>query len=71
MFMLKDAKCENPFDLVVEDVETDEKVICDDGHYYTSDGDRLYTRQEVQYAINRASDDATRGYTDNLVSDYL
>ena len=36
-------------------------------------GDRLYTHDEVQYAINRASEDGARGYGygDNIVSDYL
>jgi hypothetical protein len=33
--------------------------------------ERLYTREEVQYAINRATQDALSGYTDNLVEDYL
>lgn len=35
------------------------------------DGERLFTRQEVQYAINRATQDALNGYTDNIVEDYL
>ena len=45
----------------------------DDGYWYTSDGERLFTRDEVQYAIDRASDDGARGFTsgNNLVSDYL
>lgn len=34
-------------------------------------GGRLYTHEEVQYAINRATEDAQSGYTDNIVSDYL
>ena len=33
--------------------------------------ERKYTRDEVQYAINRATEDALRGYTDNIVEDYL
>jgi len=35
------------------------------------DEERLYTREEVQYAINRATKDALRGYTDNIVEDYI
>jgi len=31
----------------------------------------MYTYEEVQYAINRATQDAENGYTDNIVSDYL
>ena len=33
--------------------------------------ERKYTYEEVQYAINRSAQDALRGYTDNLVEDYL
>lgn len=43
----------------------------EDGCYYTKSGERLYTQSEVQYAINRAAADGARGYSDNLVSDYL
>lgn len=35
------------------------------------DKERLYTREEVQYAINKATQDALRGYTDNIVEDYI
>ena len=31
----------------------------------------LYPHYKVQYAINRATEDALRGYTDNIVSDYI
>ena len=31
----------------------------------------LYTYDEVQYAILRATQDAMNGYTDNIVTDYL
>ena len=31
----------------------------------------MYTHEQVQYAINMASEDAINGYTDNIVSDYL
>ena len=39
----------------------------------TKYGERLYTREEVQYAINRAAEDGARGYGygDNIVEDYL
>jgi len=33
--------------------------------------DGYYTREQVQYAIERASADAQDGYTDNIVEDYL
>jgi hypothetical protein len=39
--------------------------------YYDEDGKRLYTREEVQYAINESAFDARNGCTDNLVEDYL
>lgn len=31
----------------------------------------LYYYDDVQHAINMASEDGARGYTDNIVSDYL
>ena len=31
----------------------------------------LYPHDKVQYAINCSTEDALRGYTDNLVSDYI
>lgn len=56
----------------VKTIDKHEKsVFEDDGNYYTQDGERLYTHSEVQRAINLASEDGARGYTDNLVSDYL
>ena len=52
-------------------LDVDERPYKEDGVYYTENGEQLYTYDEVQYAINRATDDARDGYTDNLVSDYL
>lgn len=51
----------------------EDKPYCVNGTYYTEDGERLYTKAEVQYAINRASEDGMRGYGwgDNIVEDYL
>ena len=37
----------------------------------SAEEERLYTREEVQYAINRAVEDALCGYTDVIVEDYL
>lgn len=39
--------------------------------YYDKKGERLYTYDEVQHAINEATYDTERGYTDNIVRDYL
>ena len=42
------------------------------GSYYeTPEGGRLYTYDEVQTCIDGATRDAERGYTDNIVSDYV
>lgn len=41
------------------------------GVYYTMDDERLYTYEEVQQAINGATESALRGYTDNIVEDYI
>ena len=37
----------------------------------TEETAQLFTYDQVQYAINRAVEDALNGYTDNIVSDYL
>lgn len=33
--------------------------------------ENMYTHEQVQEAINMATQDALNGYTDNIVSDYL
>lgn len=43
----------------------------ENGIYYTMDDERLYTRDEVQRAINGATRSALSGYTDNIVEDYI
>ena len=75
LFSIKDANSTTCTELgVIDDEEnrapTKDK---DTGIYYTEDGDRLYTRDEVQFAIDRAAEDGARGYGpgENIVSDYL
>ena len=43
----------------------------ENGTYYTMDDERLYTRDEVQRAINGATRSALSGYADNIVEDYI
>ena len=73
VFMLSDAKGTDGATLEV--TENDRQPYFDAvyGTYHTGDGSRLYTEEEVQYAINRAAEDGVRGYGwgDNIVSDYL
>lgn len=38
---------------------------------YEPESEKRYSRSQVQYAINRAAEDAINGYTDNLVEDYI
>lgn len=38
---------------------------------YESEAETHYSRDQVQYAINRATEDAVNGYTDNIVEDYI
>lgn len=77
VFCIKDCKSPtfSEFSIMNDEDADIEKSGCyyDDENdcYYTSDDERLYTYSEVQYAINRASEDGERGYTDNLVEDYL
>ena len=69
-FCLKDANSDTFSELSVES-EMEYAKMDDDGHFYTKDGSRLYTHDEVQYAIARSAEDGARGYFDNIVSDYL
>ena len=39
--------------------------------FYDNEGNRLYTYNDVQKAIDGATRDAQNGYTDNIVTDYL
>ena len=68
-FVIRDAKSE-PKELSIYE---DNNVYEDDDVYYTKNGERLYTAEEVQFCINRAAEDGARGYGygDNLISDYL
>ena len=63
VFTIADASSENALELQITDHDFEEK--CEE--------ERLYTRDEVQYAINRAAEDGIRGYGpgDNIVEDYL
>ena len=69
-FCLKDSKS-SIFQTL--EIEEDSDKSCEDEHYYDKDGNRLYTYDEVQYAINCASEEGARGYRwgDNLVEDFL
>ena len=58
IFSLYDAKSDNPVELEVQSE-------CNES------GERMYSREEVQYAIDRAAEDGRRGYFDNIVKDYL
>lgn len=73
-FCLKDADSET-FKLldVIEDEEGRTAKENENGDWWTSDGERLYTKSEVQYAIDRAVEDGVRGYRagDCVVGDYL
>lgn len=71
-FCLKDSESPTFTAIGIED-DTLAVVRNDGGTYYTEDGERLYTHEEVQYAIDRAAEDGMRGYGpgDNIVSDYI
>lgn len=71
-FCLKDSKSDAFTELSIKP-EDEYAKMGEDGHFYTKDGNRLYSHEEVQYAINRAAEDGARGYGwgDNTVSDYL
>lgn len=73
VFCIKDSNSPTFIELEIEEDEDAKSCYFDEdnGCYYTGDDERLYTYEEVQYAINRATEDAERGYTDNLVGDYL
>lgn len=73
VFCIKDSNSPTFSELTIEEDEDAKSCYFDEdnGCYYTGDDERLYTYEEVQYAINRATEDAERGYTDNLVEDYL
>ena len=77
VFCLADTNAEEALTLTPEKIDADEEVeyawIDEHGSWVTGKGERLYTEEEVQYAINRASEDGMRGYGygENLVSDYL
>ena len=58
VFCIMDANGPKVIDLDVEDIPEEPT-------------ERLYTHDEVQYAIDRAVSDARSGYYDNIVSDYL
>ena len=72
VFCIKDAHSESFAELNVID-DKNRKPYKVDETYYTEDGDRLYTREEVQYAIDCAARDCARGYGpgDNIVTDYI
>lgn len=76
-FCLKDSNSPTFTEIGVDydttEVDAEDMPYVEDGTYYTEDGDRLFTRSEVQYAIDCAARDGQRGYGpgDNVVSDYL
>lgn len=74
-FCLKDSSSPTFTEIGIEDDATkvEGRPYKEDGVYYTEDGERLYTYDEVQYAINCAAEDGQRGYGygENIVSDYL
>lgn len=76
IFCLRDARSDTFSAMVVREGEDGGRPaahIDDDGHWHTDDGERLYTRSEVQHAVNCAAEDGAGGYGwgENLVSDYL
>lgn len=74
VFCLRDSRSPM-FEIGIEEDGAKRQARCyyddDDDCYYGKDGERLYTYDEVQKAINGATSDALRGYTDNIVSDYI
>ena len=74
VFILRDAKSDNPFELSVEDVVDENNApYVENGTYYTETGERLYTYDEVRTVMNGAVEDGRNGYGygDVLVSDYV
>jgi hypothetical protein len=75
VFCIKDSNSPTFSELTIEEDEDAIEKSCyydeDKRCYYDEDGKRLYTREEVQYAINESAFDARNGCTDNLVEDYL
>lgn len=70
MFSIRDAKAKCVVDLDVEEMEEmDDSEIVD--YIEEQLGVRLYTKHEVQKCIDGASSDGERGYTDNIISDYV
>lgn len=73
-FCIKDSKAEIFTELDVTECNREYAKKDENGYWRTSDGERLYTRKEVQHAINCAAKDGARGYDgdgDNIVEDYL
>ena len=74
-FCLKDANSEIFHTLEVEDEEAEDDPVpyYENGYYYDEHGERLYTYDEVQRAINGAVEDGHAGYRcgDVIVSDYV
>ena len=72
-FCIKDADSET-FKLLEVTEEKEYAKQDEDGYWWTSSGERLYDRADVQKAINCAAKDGARGYSgwgDNIVEDYL
>ena len=75
-FVLRDAQCDNPINVEVDDIECeDQSPYYDDesGCYFNENDERLYTHEEVQYALNRCACDVGGDgcYGEYLVRDYL
>lgn len=61
VFLLRDAKCDNPFELEVEDMGNGEAELYD-GYYHTEEGERLYTYDECKRIMCKSWDYAQDGY---------
>lgn len=73
VFLLRDAKSENPFEIGVENIDDDGPYKSKE-MYYTEKGDRLYTEDEVRRIINGTVAEVERGTHDPydiLPSDYV
>lgn len=62
VFLFRDAKSENPFEISVE--EMTKKPYKEDDVYYTEDGERLYTREDARAIINGTVRDVEFGIHD-------
>ena len=74
VFSIQDAKAEISKTIDIVDTTKPEYAKQDEnGVWRTNLGERLYTKEEVQYCINRAAEDGERGYGygENIVDDYL